>query len=96
MRIWLNEHIALVAAILCVTNGIAFVMMWVDKRRAQRHAWRIPERVLILSAIAGGSIGALLGMGCFHHKTRKPLFSVGIPVILCLQVLILLKADHII
>ena len=81
---------------LIAVSLVSFALFGIDKQKAVHHAWRIPERVLILSAIAGGSIGALLGMGCFHHKTRKPLFSVGIPVILCLQVLILLKADHII
>lgn len=84
------------AVYLIAVSLISFALFGIDKQKAVHHAWRIPERVLILSAIAGGSIGALLGMGCFHHKTRKPLFSVGIPVILCLQVLILLKADHII
>ncbi|MCI2155262.1 DUF1294 domain-containing protein [Erysipelotrichaceae bacterium Oil+RF-744-GAM-WT-6] len=84
------------AVYLIAVSLVSFALFGIDKQKAVHHAWRIPERVLILSAIAGGSIGALLGMGCFHHKTRKPLFSVGIPVILCLQVLILLKADHII
>lgn len=84
------------AVYLIAVSLISFALFGIDKQKAVHHAWRIPERVLILSAIAGGSIGALLGMGCFHHKTRKPLFSVGIPVILCLQVLTLLKADHII
>lgn len=84
------------AVYLIAVSLVSFALFGIDKQKAVHHAWRIPERVLILSAIAGGSIGALLGMGCFHHKMRKPLFSVGIPVILCLQVLILLKADHII
>ncbi len=84
------------AVYVIVISLVSFVLFGIDKQKARHHAWRIPERVLILSAIAGGSVGALLGMGCFHHKTRKPLFSIGIPVILCLQVLILLKADHII
>ena len=80
MRIWLNEHIALVAAILCVTNGIAFVMMWVDKRRAQRHAWRIPERTLLLSAVCFGGIGSFLGMYGFRHKTKHTVFRLVVPI----------------
>ncbi|MCR5376193.1 MAG: DUF1294 domain-containing protein [Lachnospiraceae bacterium] len=90
MRIWLNEHIALVAAILCVTNGIAFVMMWVDKRRAQRHAWRIPERTLLLSAVCFGGIGSFLGMYGFRHKTKHTVFRLVVPIAAAVQIGILL------
>lgn len=81
---------------LIVISLVSFALFGIDKQKAVHHAWRIPESILILSAAAGGGIGALLGMRCFHHKTRKPLFSIGIPVILCLEILVLLKAYHII
>lgn len=64
----------------------ALALMGIDKRRAKRGEWRVPENVLILSAVLGGSIGALAGMYLFHHKTRKKKFTVGIPVILAMQI----------
>lgn len=65
----------------------AFVLFGVDKERAKRNLWRIPERTLILSAVFGGAPGALAGMYFFHHKTRKLKFFAGIPVILVIQIL---------
>ena len=71
--------------------------MLVDKQKARKNLWRIPEATLLTVAILGGSVGSLLGMRLFHHKTRKPKFSVGIPVILLLQLSLagffLLKLD---
>ena len=65
---------------LLAVNFITFLLYGDDKSRARRHAWRIPEKVLIGAAVIGGSIGALLGMSIFHHKTRKPKFYIGIQV----------------
>lgn len=73
-----------------VANLAAFVMMGADKRRAKLHRERIPELVLLAVAAAGGSIGAIAGMLVFRHKTRKPRFSVGLPVILAMQVIFFL------
>ena len=69
-------------------NVAAFVLMGLDKSRAKGNQWRIPEKVLFLSAAAGGSIGALLGMRVWHHKTLHKKFTIGIPAILFLQILI--------
>jgi uncharacterized membrane protein YsdA (DUF1294 family) len=65
-----------------------------DKIRAMEHRFRIPESVLITIAVIGGSIGSILGMVLFHHKTRKAKFRIGLPVILAVQiaVIILLRA----
>ena len=71
-------------------NLAAFILFGVDKRRARRGLWRIPEAVLLWTAVLGGGIGALAGMFLFRHKTRKPRFTVGIPVILGMQVLMIL------
>ena len=60
--------------------------MLIDKRKAQKGAWRIPEATLLTIAAIGGSMGALLGMYHFHHKTKHPKFTVGIPLILVAQV----------
>ena len=68
-------------------NILAFILMGVDKNRAQRGAWRISEKALFASAIAGGSIGAILGMKIFRHKTKHWYFVYGMPCILVLQVI---------
>ena len=73
---------------LAVVNLAAFALMGVDKRRAERGAWRIPERTLFLPAILGGSPGAILGMQVFRHKTRHRQFMIGMPLILLVQLVI--------
>ena len=71
---------------LLLMNVIAFVFMHADKRRARKNRWRIPERTLIGTAVLGGSIGALIGMYTFRHKTKHPKFTLGVPAILIAQV----------
>ena len=71
---------------LLLINAAAFVLMLMDKHRARKNRWRIPERTLILSAAFGGSIGALLGMYTFRHKTKHLKFTLGIPAILIAQI----------
>ncbi len=71
---------------LVLVNLIAFYLMWRDKRLAkQENARRIPEKTLFLSAVLGGSIGAVAGMRVFRHKTRHWYFVVGMPLILIAQ-----------
>lgn len=71
---------------LLIINAIGFVLMLADKRMAQKNLWRIPESTLLSAAAIGGSIGSLAGMYAFRHKTKHLKFSLGIPVILLLQV----------
>jgi uncharacterized membrane protein YsdA (DUF1294 family) len=71
---------------LLFMNGLAFALMGIDKRRAKRHAWRIPELTLMLVGVFGGSVGGLLGMQVFRHKTKHPKFFIGYPVILVVHV----------
>ena len=71
---------------LLLINAAAFMLMLADKRKAIKNRWRIPERTLILSAALGGSIGALLGMYTFRHKTKHLKFTRGIPAILIAQI----------
>ena len=71
---------------LTIINAVGFTFMLVDKRRAQKNRWRIPEATLMGIAAIGGSIGSLAGMYLFRHKTRHPKFTIGIPVILILQI----------
>ena len=73
---------------LLLINAAAFLLMLVDKYKAQNGLWRIPERTLIGSALLGGSVGALLGMYLFRHKTRHPKFTIGIPAILIGQLVL--------
>ena len=60
--------------------------MGLDKRKAKKNLWRIPEKTLFLSAILGGSAGAIAGMYVFHHKTRHWYFVIGMPLILVIQI----------
>lgn len=76
---------------LLIVNIIAFILMGADKNRARRHEWRIPERALFLSAIVGGSIGAIVSMGIFRHKTKHVSFVVGMPAILVAQLILLMQ-----
>lgn len=73
---------------LMIINAAAFVLMLVDKQKAKKRQWRIPEKVLLGSAVFGGSIGAWLGMQIFRHKTLHRKFYMGIPFILGVQVAI--------
>ena len=84
------EVISYIAIYLLVINLAGFVSMGLDKSKARRNKWRIPEATLFLFAVFGGSIGCLIGMRTFHHKTQKPKFYIGIPVILAVQAVILL------
>ena len=70
---------------LLVINTLALTLMGIDKSRARRRAWRIPEKALFLSAAAGGSVGAIAGMFAFRHKTKHLRFVLGLPLILLLQ-----------
>ena len=71
---------------------IAFVLFGIDKEKAARRKWRVPEKTLFLFAALGGAPGALLGMLVFRHKTKHPAFTAGIPAILLLWVLLILIA----
>lgn len=70
---------------LLIVNAIAFLLMLSDKQKAKKKKWRIPESALMGAAAIGGSIGALMGVYTFRHKTHRKKFTQGIPVILFLQ-----------
>ena len=75
----------LAALFLLFMNILGFVLMFSDKKRARRGDWRIRERTLFLVAVFGGSLGSLLGMRLFHHKTKHWYFVLGMPLIFLLQ-----------
>ncbi len=73
---------------LIIVNIGTWLAFGLDKWKAKTGAWRIPERVLLLLALAGGSVGAMAGMMLFRHKTRKPKFFISVPVMFVLHCLI--------
>ena len=77
-----------IAIYLILVNLTGFIQMLADKQRAKKGAWRIPEKMLFLVAIIGGSIGSILGMYTFRHKTKHMSFVIGMPLILILQIVL--------
>ena len=73
-------------AYLVIMNIIGLAVMGIDKSKAKRHAWRIPEKVLFLVSILGGSAGTWAGMYLFRHKTKHWYFVIGMPVIFFLHI----------
>lgn len=73
---------------LAAINIAGFAMMGIDKRKAVRHQWRVRESTLFTIAIIGGSVGSILGMRVFHHKTKHWYFVYGMPLILLLQIIL--------
>lgn len=72
---------------LLIVNALSFLLMLIDKQKAKKKKWRIPEATLMGISAVGGSVGALLGMYTFRHKTLHKKFTVGIPLILILQLI---------
>ena len=83
------KSIYFIAAYFIIINIVGFASMGIDKRKAQRNAFRIPEATLFAIALVGGSLGSTLGMRCFHHKTKHWYFRFGMPIILLIQISIL-------
>lgn len=75
---------------LLVINLIGFAVMFIDKYKAKRGKWRIPENTLFLITAIGGGIGTIAGMYKFRHKTQKAKFTVGLPFLLILDILIII------
>lgn len=78
----------IVTGYFMILNAAGFFAMGLDKLKAVRGFWRIPERVLFGIALLGGAPGSILGMYCFRHKTRHRTFTLGMPLILFFQVVI--------
>ena len=79
----------LIIIYLIAINVITFLVYGIDKWKAKRSKWRIPEATLLGLAVIGGSIGAWLGMKVWHHKTMHKKFKFGLPVIIIIQLLII-------
>ncbi len=75
---------------LLIINALSFLLMLIDKYKAKKNLWRIPEATLMWTAALGGSIGSLLGMYTARHKTKHPKFTIGIPIMLSAHIVILI------
>ena len=75
---------------LGIINLIGFFSMFLDKQKAKRGKWRIPEKTLFLLAAIGGSLGTTLGMHVFRHKTKHWYFKLGMPLILIVQIILII------
>lgn len=75
---------------LVMINIIGFFMMWSDKRKAKKGKWRIPEQTLFIVTAIGGGIGTIAGMYTFRHKTKKLKFTIGLPVLLILEIILVI------
>lgn len=75
---------------LIFINLFAFCTYGIDKWKAKKGAWRVPEKTLLILALIGGSAGAIAGMMCFRHKTRKAKFMITVPVIFVVEVILLI------
>lgn len=75
---------------LIVINALGLLFMLADKIKAQKNQWRIPEATLMGIGLLGGSLGCILGMRLFRHKTKHPKFFVGLPVMLVAQIILLM------
>ena len=73
---------------LVVINIIGLAVMGIDKYKAIKHRWRIPEKTLFLVSLIGGSVGTIAGMYIFRHKTKHWYFVIGMPAILVIQLLL--------
>ena len=74
---------------LLLINALGFLLMLVDKYKAKKKLWRIPEATLFTVALVGGSMGCLLGMYTVRHKTKHLTFTMGMPAILAVQIILL-------
>ena len=72
---------------LLIINALGFLLMLIDKYKARKNLWRIPEKTLLAVAFMGGSIGSYAGMQIFRHKTKHPQFYIGIPIIMAVQLI---------
>ena len=84
----MNIVIFVILIYLVVINLFGFMLMGIDKHKARKQAWRIPESTLFSVAIIGGGIGSLLGMYTFRHKTQHKTFVIGMPVIVAIHIFI--------
>lgn len=79
---------------LAAVNAAGFLLMGLDKWKAKRGAWRIPEKTLFTAALLGGTVGVMAGMKTFHHKTRHNRFRFGMPALLLGQIAVVMLYNY--
>lgn len=85
----MNQQITQVlVCYLAFINILTCVIYGIDKQKARSRQWRVPEKTLLLLAVAGGSAGACIGMRIFHHKTQKWKFKLGVPLMMLVQMIL--------
>lgn len=89
----MNE-LNLIILFLIGVNAMAFILMGIDKQKAIKHKYRIPERTFWGLAILGGAVGALLGMKRFRHKTKHRLFILGMPTLIVIHITLLVYLTY--
>ena len=72
---------------LLIINILGFLIMYIDKQKAKKGKWRIPEKTIFIITVFGGGIGTISGMYTFRHKTQKLHFTIGLPVITILEII---------
>lgn len=75
---------------LVIINLVGFLSMYIDKQKAKKGAWRIPEKTLFMITVLGGGVGSIAGMYTFHHKTKKLIFTIGMPTILICEIVLVI------
>lgn len=85
MKEFVCDNAIVIISVIAAINLITFILYGVDKSRAKRHAWRIPEATLLGFAAIFGSVGAILGMSVFRHKTKHLKFVITVPLLLVIQ-----------
>ncbi|KAF0227313.1 MAG: ysdA [Erysipelotrichaceae bacterium] len=83
------QDLILIILFFVLINLLGYTLMGMDKSYAQKQSYRISEKTLLLIALFGGAIGVYLGMMHFHHKTKKPLFNQGVPVMIIINIFML-------
>lgn len=81
----------LLISYIIIINLMMILLYGIDKYKAIHHYWRVSEKILLIGALFGGSLGAILAMYGFNHKTRKNIFKYGIPLLLGLQIILIIK-----
>ena len=84
------KPILILLVYLVIINIIGFAMMGIDKKKAKKRSFRIPEASLFIIAVIGGSLGTIAGMYFFRHKPRHWYFVYGMPAILVLHIILAL------
>ena len=79
-----------IGSFVVIVNLLGFIIMGIDKARAKKHSWRISEFTLFFIALIGGSLGSIIGMYTFRHKTKHKYFTLGMPAILIIQIALIL------